>query len=931
MATTPKQFRSSTTAAAAAAPAAADTTSRRITDIRTGTRTTVVPETVNQSLGAKVIDVSIRPWIRPREVQFTAHGMKPSTRLWAFFDGEPVKDYIIPTNSSFANTGSQGSFLTSNSLGSVYGIFKIPNSEALRFRTGQRIFRICDSIDNSQELGLVNTSAESEYNADGLHQTVQDTVISTKVPRIVTETVTETRTREPPSVNRPGLNDRGGCCFDPKSLVTMADGSTKQIKDVVIGDRVQGSTMINTVLGIDIPKLFSRYMCSFNNNWEFISEEHPIMTDKGWSAFEPESPYVDYMFIGKLAKLDIGSKVLKLDGSWEEVVTINYIEQPEDMDIYNLLLDGDHTYYVEGYSVHNKGSDPIAQSFTIPDEIDNNPVQIGVFVTKIDLFFQQKDATLPVIVELREMSGGIILSSRMLPYSQVILFPADVNVSEDGSVATQFVFTAPVFLYSRTEYAFVVKPGGTNPNYKVWTSKLGEEDLLTGFRINQQPATGVLLASSNDSTWSAVQDEDIKFTLYRAEFNNTVTGNIYLVNEGKDFLTANNSTGLFDLEAVRGETRLTVGALANGTPIVGQKIYGLTSTTYGTITNIAGGVYRLKDVSFGKNFTAAEVLRFRYSNNFNTGATGTATSYTQPTGKINFYDIYSSANTLIHIANTAGGYIAGEWIQGMSSNTQALIHSIDDLQVNVFQPDVNYIEFANTNVDWYAKTTSTGHALGSTFDLINMADNNETATEKRVVSKSKEISDMTSNKSFQIKGMMTSESSLLSPAIDLSLAGVTLVGNIINNVSTNETGKTGGDAKARYITRIVTLDEGQDAEDLKVYATVYKPAGTDIKVYYKILHAEDSDDFSDFSWVEMGQDNTSTLVSDNVDKFDYKEFSWSVPTAKLTGPLGQVRYTNSASVVFTGFKRFMIKAILLGSDTSVIPRMADIRVLAMQK
>ena len=125
-----------------------------------------------------------------------------------------------------------------------------------------------------------------------------------------------------------------------------------------IGDLVaDGTDGINTVIGIEAPVLGNRLMYSFNGNWAFVSEEHPIMTSEGWGAFDPDSWAVEEGFIGKLVKIDIGSEILKTDGTYETVEYIDHKIMPEDYVIYNLLLDGDHMYNVEGYVVHNKAGD----------------------------------------------------------------------------------------------------------------------------------------------------------------------------------------------------------------------------------------------------------------------------------------------------------------------------------------------------------------------------------------------------------------------------------------------------------------------------------------------------------------------------------------------------------------------------------------------
>ena len=55
---------------------------------------------------------------------------------------------------------------------------------------------------------------------------------------------------------------------------------------------------------------------------------------------------------------------------------------------------------------------------------------------------------------------------------------------------------------------------------------MGEEDVTTVNKpdsekiiVSQQPLLGSLFKSQNGATWDPSQFEDLKFTLYRAEFN----------------------------------------------------------------------------------------------------------------------------------------------------------------------------------------------------------------------------------------------------------------------------------------------------------------------------------------------------------------------------------------------------------------------------
>ena len=79
------------------------------------------------------------------------------------------------------------------------------------------------------------------------------------------------------------------------------------------------------------------------------------------------------------------------------------------------------------------------------------------------------------------------------------------------------------------EYCIVLL--GNTKETKVWISRLGEIDTGGVRAISEQPHLGSLFKSQNASTWSASQNEDLKFTLYRATFDNTVTGSYTVNNE----------------------------------------------------------------------------------------------------------------------------------------------------------------------------------------------------------------------------------------------------------------------------------------------------------------------------------------------------------------------------------------------------------------
>jgi hypothetical protein len=124
------------------------------------------------------------------------------------------------------------------------------------------------------------------------------------------------------------------------------------------------------------------------------------------------------------------------------------------------------------------------------------------------------------------MQNGVP-TQKILPFSEIVFSPDEVNVSNDGSVPTKFTFKSPVYLEGGgTSYAMCLLSLSTK--YQVYISRVGEEDIQTQTFISNQPYLGSLFKSQNGSTWDASQWEDLKFNLYRAEF--ATKGNVQFYN-----------------------------------------------------------------------------------------------------------------------------------------------------------------------------------------------------------------------------------------------------------------------------------------------------------------------------------------------------------------------------------------------------------------
>jgi len=100
----------------------------------------------------------------------------------------------------------------------------------------------------------------------------------------------------------------------------------------------------------------------------------------------------------------------------------------------------------------------------------------------------------------------------------------------------------------------------------------------------------------------------------------------------------------------------------------------------------------------------------------------------------------------------------------------------------------------------------------------------------------------------------------------------------INNSSNNES-FANGSAFTRYVSKSVVLDNDQIAEDLIVYLSAFKPSGTDVEVYVKVLSEEDNEFITDKNWTKMVLDVPSGGVVNSIDSNpnDFIELKYNIP------------------------------------------------------
>lgn len=152
---------------------------------------------------------------------------------------------------------------------------------------------------------------------------------------------------------------------------------------------------------------------------------------------------------------------------------------------------------------YTRKPDPLAQTFTLPE---------GRHTAGVDLWFSNagdKD----VIVQIRETSVGFPTQNVL---AQKRLKVSDINTTSH----TRILFSTPVWLDAGREYAIVVLTDSATTRLRI--AELGKFDATAQKWITSQPyQVGVLLSSSNASTWTAHQDRDLTFRLLACKFTAT--------------------------------------------------------------------------------------------------------------------------------------------------------------------------------------------------------------------------------------------------------------------------------------------------------------------------------------------------------------------------------------------------------------------------
>ena len=487
------------------------TTTTTTNQSRTGLATRVVERIDSESLGDRVVDRENIPFMRSRNIEFIIRDAKPRTQLYGFFDGQDVGQFCFPklleitmTNGTFQIGETVVAILQTNWTGGfgdnllLNARVATPNHKYGPYNAPSDVYTVNPYADD-QSIAEVYTSTADILNLDTFSLQLQPQ--GDYFGHIPMEKWGDVRLR--------GLTSGAEANLNAKRLVTDNVGT------------LIGSFFIPDGTDPENPEFTAG-----TKSLRFTSSPVNSLVP-GTISTAVEKNYESAGTIETLQETIINTRNA-------DVVTENLTDNRVLTDVQRQEIGRrDVAVIRQGITVIQQSIitefyDPLAQTFDVGDPN-------GIFLTGVDLFFSTKDEELPCSVEIRTVDLGTPTTT-IIPLSKKELLPSAINVSTDATASTRFTFDSPIYLEGAgKEYAIVVVSPSTE--YNVWISRLGEEDISSvglgesqKVLITQQPYLGSLFKSQNASTWTPSQFEDLKFTLYRAEFSAGTTGTVNFFN-----------------------------------------------------------------------------------------------------------------------------------------------------------------------------------------------------------------------------------------------------------------------------------------------------------------------------------------------------------------------------------------------------------------
>ena len=861
---------------------------------RTGVNTQVLVDMDYESIGDKLRSTAVIPFMRAKNINFTAEGLKPLTRMYPFFDKVNVSSFVIPSG------GSLGGALITDGGGEVSGLFQLPDPNTAgnpKFKTGERLFRLTSSSSNQTE-PQPESFAQALFSSTGILRTIQEEIIATKNGRIEVTDVTDSREFD---------TDDGGIVTSTETQIGRRDPLAQTfVASTSGGEFITKIDVFFQRKDKDIPVL-----CQIREVVNGIPTAKVVPGANRWLK-----PYID-----GTVSMSSGSTTVTGNGT--------------------KFLTGRHKIKV-GDTITITG----AGNSTSGISIDTNNYDATALVAKVTAIASETSLTIDTA------SARAVSNVKM----------SNVNLTANASVPTTFRFDSPVFLKDNVEYCVVLFTDCES--YLVWISRMGETDIGGTRMVSKQPHLGVLFKSQNNSTWTAYDYEDLKFTIYRASFTPNITGQLTLTND----TVPSQTLGADPIRTISGQTfvQLThpnhhMYSSSNNVTISGASS-GITTTLASAITSTTQTAISINANSDfvasndGSNIyiqIGSERIVGTISGNTITASTRGYDSTTAATHLVNatveLYQLNGIPLDQINKTHTAVAntdidtYTVSTTTSATSSSNQggSVVVATENAQIDGLQTLLPAIQLPDTDVTSSVRTTTGTSPSGSetSFNLagtsfaknITLGENCYFDKPQIICSDINETNELAGQKSFYLDVNMSTTKENLSPMIELDRKSVVAFTNRLNKIDTaSDMGvaalqgdfvsseATSGDKNdAIYITRKVALDN--PAVGIQVILDMNRLSSANVKLMFKILRSDDASDFDEIGYSFFNTNGgPDEVVNASTTDDDFKEYKYTA--GKKSDGTGEE---------LDEFIAFAVKIVMQGTNSSEAPRIKDLRCIAL--
>ena len=625
--------------------------------------------------------------------------------------------------------------------------------------------------------------------------------------------------------------------------------------------------------------------------------------------------------------------------------------------------------------------DPIAQTFSI----DKKAYPDGIFLSSLKLFFAPFTSTTPTASVTVSIVGTLngYPNGQKLAYSTKRLDASQINPSAtpyytNNSTSTTFTFDAPVYIQPGVLYAFTVE--SSSSDYNLYLAQQNQ-NLITSTsstyqKVGQAPNVGSLFESQNGGTWVADPTKSLMFVLDKCVFDITNSGvkipfvvpyNLPNRKMPKNNIAQNYNNNSISSSINNVQSYFSLNTRVHALNVTTTDLIpsGNTGINYSYITTKAVGQTKTSEVPVNPGKYGApladhiylndgngeRVLLKNSNNSFQLNAT--LTSLNANVSPIICDDGVSLYNVLYYINNMG---IDGNIIQitnpGASYNVNTLAvkitsgltnsNSTNDLGISdipVFAtPTLNSSNGISKIIVSYP---GSGYLVNPTITIVDNASRNaigtivSTTTSNVVTGTGTAFtanltvgSALTTNTNIilgTIQSITNANSLILTTNASAVITGNTFYNSNVAISVSGETSPIGGNGYAKYFTKKVKMVPGNDAGDLRVWYTAYKPNGSEIYVYYKIESSLDNSIFEQQNWQLMTQ--VKNLNTYSTARTNLIEYEWAPGINNIAN--NYISYTSTNGKTYNNFIQFAIKVVMVTNDRTNVPFLNDIRAIAL--